>query len=151
MRRVVLCVFAGTVAAACGDSYDPTPSADFATVTLVYRASTSARTDLPASAQACAQGATPTHTHPSWRSFVAVPLQAVPPDRWQVVFTDVPVGVVVSLRVNDPNACDENATGAVTRNIFANDVLLTTAVTTPGSGPEPGFSFTVTAQGEIRP
>ena len=136
---------------ACDESPAPLPSGGVATVTLSYRASTTPRTDLPSSVQACVQGATPTHPHPSWRSFGTVPLQALAPDRWQIVFTDVPVETLVSLRVNDPNACDENPTGAVTRNIFINDVRLTTAVLTPGSGQEPGFSFTVAADGRIRP
>lgn len=128
---------------------NPTPQA--ATVTFRYQGPTALRGDLPASAAACAQGASPTHMHPSWRSFGAIPLQPVPPDRYTLTLTDVPINTVVSFRINDPNACDENPTGAVTRNIFANDVLLTTMVTTPGSGPEPGFSFRVTAAGQIQP
>jgi hypothetical protein len=120
-------------------------------VTLTYEAPTTPRTDLPASVQACVQGATPTHTHPSWRGFAFVPLVAAAPDRWQVVFGDVPTGVMLSLRINDANACDENPTGAVTRNIFINGVRLTTAALTPGSGQEPGFSFRVGSDGQIQP
>jgi hypothetical protein len=90
-----------------------------------------------------------THTHPSWRSFAAIPLQAVPPDRYEIAFNDVPIGVVVSLRVNDQNSCDENATGAVTRNVFANDVRLVQNTTTPGNGDEPGYAMTVTANGFV--
>lgn len=135
---------------ACGSPTPVSPGGTVATVTLSYRAQTTPRTDLPVSVQACVQGATPTHTHPSWRGFAFVPLQAAA-DRWQVVFNDVPVGVLVSLRVNDANVCDENHTGAVTRDVYINDVLLTTRVMTPGDGPEPGFSFTVTGDGQIQP
>ena len=73
--------------------------------------------DLPDIAQAVALGAT--HIHPSWRSFEAIPLQPVPPDRYEIGFTDVPVSTRVSFRINDQNSCDENPTGAVTRNIVA--------------------------------
>jgi hypothetical protein len=55
----------------------------------------------------------------------------------------------VSFRVNDQNACDENPTGAVTRNIFANDVRLVQNTTTPGNGDEPGYALTVAANGTI--
>ena len=58
---------------------------------------------LPASAQACVNGVGATHTHPSWRAFAAIPLQAVPPDRYEITFTDLPVNTRVSLRVNDQN------------------------------------------------
>jgi hypothetical protein len=38
--------------------------------------------------------------------------------RWyELTFTDVPLNLRVSFRVNDQNACDENPTGAVTRNV----------------------------------
>ena len=90
-----------------------------------------------------------THTHPSWRNFVAIPLNPVPPDRYEIVFTDVPVGTRVSFRVNDQNSCDENPTGAVTRNVFANDVRLIQNATTPGNGEEPGFAFTASSNGTI--
>ena len=109
-------------------------------------AATTRRTDLPASAQACVNGVGATHTHPSWRSFAAIPLQAVPPDRYEITFTDVPVNTRVSFRVNDQNACDENPTGAVTRNVFVNDIRLIQNATTPGNGDEPGFAFTVAPQ-----
>ncbi len=63
---------------------------------------------------------------------------------------DVPVDTHVSFRVNDQNFCDENPTGAVTRNIFVNDIRLVQNTTTPGNGDEPGFTFTITAAGTIR-
>ena len=134
-----------------GDNRPTGPSATHATVVISYRAPTARRTDLPALLQPCIDGAGATHMHPSWREFAGLPLRAVGSDRWELSFDDVPVGARVSLRVNDGNACDENPTGAVTRNVFANDVLLTDIVTTPGSGPEPGFAFTADATGRVTP
>jgi hypothetical protein len=110
---------------------------------------TARRSDLPASAQACVSGVGATHTHPSWRSFAGIPLQPVHPDRYEISFTDVPVNTRVSFRVNDQNACDENPTGAVTRNVLANDVRLIQNTTTPGNGDEPGFAFAVAPNGAI--
>lgn len=135
----------------CGESDAPTspPGSSTATVRLVFMGSTARRTDLPPSAQACVNGVGATHTHPSWRSFAAIPLQAVPPDRYEITFADVPVNSRVSFRVNDQNACDENATGAVTRNVFVNDVRLIQNATTPGNGDEPGFAFTVAPNGTV--
>ena len=78
-----------------------------------------------------------------------MPLQPVPPDRYEITFTDAPVATRVSFRVNDQNSCDENATGAVTRNVFANDVRLIQNTTTPGNGDEPGYALTVAANGTI--
>jgi hypothetical protein len=74
----------------------------------------------------------------------------VPPDRYEISFMDVPVESRVSFRVNDQNACDENPTGAVTRNVFVNDVRLAQNTTTPGNGDEPGFAFTIMSNGTIR-
>ncbi len=78
-----------------------------------------------------------------------MPLQAVPPDRYQITFSDVPIGTPVSFRINDQNSCDENDMGAVTRNVFANDVRLVQNTTTPGNGDEPGYALTVAANGAI--
>ena len=120
-----------------------------ASVRLVFMGSTTRRADLPASAQACVNGVGATHTHPSWRAFAALPLQAVPPDRYEITFTDLPVDTRVSLRVNDQNSCDENPTGAVTRNVFVNGTSLIQNATTPGNGDEPGFAFTVAPNGTV--
>ena len=90
-----------------------------------------------------------THTHPGWRNFAAVPLTPVPPDRYEITFTDVPINARVSFRVNDQNFCDQNPTGAVLRNVFANDVELVQNTTTPGNGDEPGFALTVSASGRV--
>ena len=67
----------------------------------------------------------------------------------RITFTDVPVNTRVSFRVNDQNACDENPTGAVTRNVFVNDIRLIQNATTPGNGDEPGFAFTVAPNGTV--
>ena len=128
----------------------PTPSSgSTATVRIVFMGATTRRTDLPASAQACVSGVGATHTHPSWRGFSGIALQPVPPDRYEISFADVPVSTRVSFRVNDQNACDENPTGAVTRNVLANDIRLIQNTTTPGNGDEPGFAFTIAPNGTI--
>jgi hypothetical protein len=136
----------------CGGSdgpTSPTSPTSTATVRIVFMGSTTRRTDLPASADACVNGVGRTHTHPSWRSFAGIPLEAAPPDRYEITFPDVPVNTRVSFRVNDQNACDENPTGAVTRNVFGNNIRLIQNTTTPGNGDEPGFAFTVAPNGNI--
>jgi hypothetical protein len=154
LRTPIAVVWIVLGAIACDDdspSESPTgPTASVATVRLVFRGPTARRADLPASAQGCADAVGTTHTHPSWRGFAAVPLQPVPPDRYELSLTDVPVGTSVSLRVNDQNWCDQNSTGAVLQNVFANDVLLVQNTLTPGSGQEPGFAFTVESGGRVR-
>ena len=118
---------------------------------FVYRASTIPRTDLPPSTRQCVDGVGQTHIHPSWRNFALFPMDAVGTNRWEITLTDVPVNARQSIRVSDGNVCDENPTGAATRNVFANDVLLTEIVPTPGSGTEPGLAFTVAADGGVTP
>ena len=139
-------------AASCGSdrpsTTEPTPTA--ATVRIVFRGATARRADLPASAQDCVQGVGATHTHPSWRSFAGIAMQPVPPDRYELTFSDVPVNTTVSFRVNDQNWCDQNPTGAVLRDVFANDVELVQNTLTPGSGQEPGFALSVDARGRVR-
>jgi hypothetical protein len=56
----------------------------------------------------------------------------------------------VSFRVNDQNSCDENPTGAVTRNIFVNGIRLVQNTITPGNGDEPGCALVITQTGAIR-
>jgi hypothetical protein len=118
-------------------------------VRIVFVGTTARRTDLPPSAQACVSAVGLTHIHPSWRNFDVIPLLAFPPDRYEITFSDVPFDTRVSFRINDQNSCDENPTGAVTRNVFANQVRLVQNTTTPGSGDEPGFAFTVTPNGAV--
>jgi hypothetical protein len=150
MRRVsALCWWAVVAATAADCTSSTTPTSSAATVRVVFRGSTTLRSDLPASAQECVSGVGTTHMHPSWRNFATVPLQAVPPDRYEITFSDVPVAMRVSFRVNDQNSCDQNPTGAVVRNVFANDVELAQNTTTPGNGDEPGFAFSVSASGRI--
>ena len=138
--------------AACGSGCSKSsmqPSSTTPTVRIVFRASTTRRPDLAASAQACIDGVGVTHTHPGWRNFAAIPLMPVPPDRYEITFTDVPIDARVSFRINDQNFCDQNPTGAVTRNVLANDVELAQNTTTPGNGDEPGFAFMVSANGRV--
>lgn len=150
MSARALVVVASLGILACGES-NPNISvgSPSATVRIVFMGATARRTDLPASAQPCLDGVGVTHAHPSWRNFAAVPLQPLPPDRYEGTFDDVPVDTRVSFRVNDQNACDENPTGAVTRDVFANNVRLVQNTTTPGNGDEPGFAFTISSDGVI--
>jgi hypothetical protein len=150
----VLVAIVISLAAGCDDgsapgSPTPQPGSTTASVRIVFLGATARRSDLPPSAQACVTGVGATHIHPSWRNFDGIPLQPVPPDRYEITFTDVPVNTRVSFRINDQNACDENPTGAVTRNVFGNDVRLAQNATTPGSGDEPGFAFTIAPNGTI--
>ena len=140
------------ITSACArDRTSPTaPTPTVATLRIVFNGATARRSDLPASATQCVQGVGATHTHPSWRNFAAIPLQAVPPDRYEITFHDVPLNVSVSFRINDQNWCDRNPTGAVLSGVFANNVELVQNTLTPGSGQEPGFALTVDASGLVR-
>jgi hypothetical protein len=132
-------VIASLTFSACDKTPASPTQSTAATLRIVFFGSTARRPDLPASAQACVAGSGATHIHPSWRNFAGIPLQPVPPDRYEITFSDVPIGTRVSFRVNDQNSCDENPTGAVTRNVFANEVRLIQNATTPGSGDEPAI------------
>ncbi len=141
-----------TAVMGCGDGgASPTAPSTEATVAFDYRASTSVSPDLAPSTQTCVNGVGRTHIHPSWRDFNRVNMQAVGSDLWQITFTDVPIDGRLSIRVSDPNVCAENATGAATRNVFANDVGLVEVVPTPGTGTEPGLAFTVDGDGRVTP
>jgi hypothetical protein len=131
----------------CGRSSPTDPSGS--AVRIVFLGATARRSDLPASAQTCVSGVGATHIHPSWRNFESIPLQPVPPDRYEISFTDAPISARVAFRVNDQNACDQNPTGAVTQNVLVNDVRLIQNTTTPGNGDEPGFAFTIAPNGTI--
>ena len=92
-----------------------------------------------------------THIHASWHNFDLFNMRPRGPNLWVFEFEDVPDGPN-AIRVSDPNACAENDTGAVTRfSVFANDTLLTQRVSTPGTGIEPGFGFSVDADGIVYP
>jgi hypothetical protein len=154
MRAPFILAAAAMLAVGCDESTTPVtptpqPGGSTATVRFVYQGATARRTDLPMSAQACVNGVGATHIHPSWRDFAAISLQAFPPDRYEISFTDVPLNTRVSFRINDQNSCDENPTGAVTRNVLANGVRLVQNATTPGNGDEPGFAFLIAATGAI--
>jgi hypothetical protein len=149
-RSIIIAAVAVLIVTGCDEDSAPSSPSTMATVRIVFMGSTVRRTDLPPFADACVNGVGMTHIHPSWRGFAAIPLQPVPPDRYEISFIDVPVDTRVSFRVNDQNACDENPTGAVTRNIFVNDVRLVQNATTPGNGDEPGFAFTVAPGGAVR-
>ncbi len=154
MASAIVVLSMVSAALGCRDTVSPSaPSpvigSTLATVRFVFLGATTRRTDLPASAQACVNAVGATHIHPSWRNFAAIPLQPMPPDRYELTFNDVPVNTPVSFRINDQNACDENPTGAVTRNVLANDVRLIQNATTPGNGAEPGFRFTIAPNGVI--
>jgi hypothetical protein len=146
-RPIALALGLATLGCSRGPSSPTSSSA--AIVRIVFMGATARRSDLPASAQACVNGVGATHLHPSWRNFEAIPLRPAPPDRYEISFTDMPLGTRVSFRVNDQNACDENPTGAVTRNVFVNDVRLIQNTTTPGNGDEPGFAFTIAPNGTV--
>jgi hypothetical protein len=133
----------------CEDTPVSPSQATAATLRVVFVGPTARRSDLPASAAACVNGVGATHIHPSWQNFAAIPLQPVPPLRYEITLNDVPIGTRVSFRINDQNSCDENPTGAVPRNVFANDVPLVQNATTPGVGDEPGYALTVTASGAV--
>jgi hypothetical protein len=150
LRFLSIGVRALIVASVLGcDEKAPTAPTSNAVVRIVFQGPTARRSDLPASAQACVNGVGATHIHPSWREFAGIPLTPVPPGRYELTFSDVPVNTRVSFRVNDQNHCDENPTGAVTRNIFANDVALIQNTTTPGNGDEPGYAFSVAPNGAV--
>jgi hypothetical protein len=149
LAAAIILATAGCDESATSPSPMAQPGASTATVRFVFQGATARRTDLPASAEACVSGVGATHIHPSWRDFAGIVLQPVPPERYELTFTDVPYDTRVSFRVNDQNSCDLNPTGAVTRNVFANDVRLVQNTTTPGNGDEPGFAFTIARSGAI--
>jgi hypothetical protein len=152
MLRLVA-VFAGAAGCGGGGYGDREAAAppSRATVTFAYEAPTAIDPGVAARFPACVQGVAHTHMHPGWRGFEHVALSADGAGRWTTTFTDVPVGSRERFRVNDPNVCGENPTGAVTRNVLANGVRLTNVVDTPGSGVEPGLAFTVAADGTVTP
>jgi hypothetical protein len=150
-RRLLIAVAGVAVATACGgDDDEPRAAAPLATVTIAYVAATETDAEVAASFPACVAGVEHTHIHPSWRAFARIDLTDAG-DRWTVTFSDVPAGVRQRFRINDPNVCSENSTGAVTRSISANGVALTDVVDTPGSGTEPGVAFTAAADGTVTP
>lgn len=141
---------AAVALSACGG--EPPASAGV-TVRFEYRAATATNPAVEAAHPNCVALVGVTHIHPGWREFRLVPLIAESAELWSIELGDVPASLRQSIRISDPNACAENPTGAVTAHrVFANGVLLTRQVQTPGGeGPEPGFSFAVDAEGRVRP
>ena len=99
----------------------------------------------------CVQEVNVTHLHAGWREFQVFALTAMGLDRWEITFSDVPVGFEQRIRISDPNTCASNATGASTEGVLANGTLLTRIVDTPGNGIEPGLAFEVAPDGRITP
>jgi hypothetical protein len=119
---------------------------------MSYRAATRPRTDLPPSAQACVTAVGETHVHLSWRTPDYFALRTAGADRWELPLNGTPAGQPLTLLLHDGNTCDENRTGAATRNVYVDDVLLTRTVTvTTTAGDEPGLAFSVDASGRVTP
>ena len=140
---------------ACGDDstgLSPPPNvATVATVVFRYMAPTATDPAVAARFPQCAREVNVTHLHAGWREFQVFALTAMGPDRWEITFSDVPVGFEQRIRISDPNTCASNATGASTEGVSANGTLLTRIVDTPGNGIEPGLAFEVAADGRITP
>lgn len=147
-RRLLVALVALIAVTGCGDDEEAPATPPHATVSFEYVAPTATDPRVAAQFASCVTGIERTHLHPSWRGFARIDLIAAG-DRWTVTVSDVPVGVRHRFRINDPNVCPENPTGAVTRGILANGVPLTGVVETPG--PEPGLAFTVAADGTVTP
>ena len=147
--RVAALLLVGAVACISSDTTGAT--AQVTVVEFVYQASTSIDPDVAAAHAACVIGVGQTHIHPSWLNFSRIDMTAVGVERWEITFENVPIDVLQSIRVSDPNVCADNPTGAATQNVSANAVLLTNVVDTPGSGVEPGLSFTVDANRQVTP
>ncbi len=150
MLRSLIAALLLVAAVACNSS-NTGPIAQVTSVEFVYQASTSIDPGVAAAHAACVTGVGQTHIHPSWLNFSRVNMSAVGVERWEITFGDVPIDVLQSIRISDPNVCASNRTGAATQNVSANAVLLTNVVDTPGSGVEPGLSFTVNANGQVTP
>jgi hypothetical protein len=159
LRRDAAAVLLAAASAACSSGSSPSsppaptaPPTSTATVRIVYFASTTIRSDLPADAATCARAEAPTHLHVGWRNYQTVIMTAVGSDRWEAAFTDVPVDTRQLIALSDPNACVENPTGSVTRDVVANDVRLTDVQIIPNIQPAaPGLAFTVSPAGQVTP
>lgn len=136
--------------AACGASERAEPGTAWLPIRFEYRASTAVDTAVVEANRGCAAIVGATHIHLGWRSFAKTDLRVEGPELWALETLGPPGSHAI--RVSDANVCDENDTGAVTaRVVFANDVLLTRVVTTPGDGPEPGFAFSLDDEGVVYP
>ena len=122
-----------------------------ATVEFVYLATTTINPTVQAQFPSCVAGVGQSHIHPSWFDFRRFKMTAEDSAEWRIIFMNVPVNQELRIRVSDPNVCKDNPTGASTNNVFANGVLLTRIVDTPGSGIEPGLAFRVREDGTVTP
>ena len=120
-------------------------------VQFVYMASTTTDPAVAALFPGCVQGVGTTHIHPEWHNFARTNMTAVGADRWEIAFSQVPVGMENRIRISDPNACATDPNGASTQNVLANGILLTRIVSTPGNGLEPGLAFSVDSGGQVMP
>src|SRR5262245_19838293 len=73
------------------------------TVVFTYDAPTAPDPAAEAANPTCFQQTMATHIHPSWQGWAADFMTANGPDQWKLTLTDVPVGTLVSFRLNDPN------------------------------------------------
>lgn len=145
-------LLAATLALAAGCGSDTSgPDGGVARVEFSYLAPTTVDPSVSARFPECVAGVGRTHIHPSWRGFARFDLTARGASRWEISFSDAPVGAELSIRISDPNACALHPTGASTTNVFANGVLLTRVVPTPGAGTEPGLAFRIGADGTVTP
>ena len=121
-------------------------------VRIEYEAPTQLDARVAAAHPACVAEVGATHLHPSWSNFDILRMRASGDSGWTLE-SKVPAPGRYSFRISDPNACGTAPHGAVTREaIQANGVLLTRRVSTPGgNGPEPGFAFTIAADGVVTP
>lgn len=136
---------------ACNSSSSSPTAPSSAIVEFAYLAATAIDPAVVSQFPACTNGVGRTHIHPGWRGFARVDMTSVGNTRWEITFSDVPVGAEQRIRVSDPNTCAVNPTGASVQNVFANGVLLQRVVDTPGSGTEPGLAFSVNAAGVVTP
>ena len=129
----------------------PQPPRPRVTVRFEYHAPTEIDPEIARRYRSCAGLVGHTHMHASWLGFDVVPFRPEGDDLWWLSVDDVPIGYR-RIRVSDANACPVHPTGAVEAHaVYANGVLLTRQVDTPGTGTEPGFSFTVDSEGVVTP
>ncbi len=150
-RRLALGVVTLGLACSGGGADNPVAPVPSVRVEFVYRAATITSGAVRAAFPDCVAAVGVTHIHPGWRDFVRINMTPVGNDRWEITFTDVPVGSEQRIRISDPNTCDSDPNGASTEGVSANGVLLTRIVDTPGNGVEPGLAFRVAADGTVTP
>ena len=147
-------VLVAVSSAGCGaeNGSGPTPPMpETTTVAFTYDAPTATDPNIAAAYPDCVRGVASTHIHPSWREFAHVDLTSQGERGWTLTFTDVPVGAELTIQIGDPNACAARPDGFSTENVYANGVLLTRVVPTPGRETEPALALRVAADGTVTP